>query len=246
MTNHHCVVECVAQLSTKERNFQEEGFSAKKFAGGAQSADFELDQLVEIRDVTKDVSDAVAGKTGEDANKALNAKRAELQQSCGSDKSVRCDLVSLYHGGIYDLYRYKRYNDVRLVFAPEFSVAQFGAAPTISIFPASISISAWFAPTKMANQRPRPIICAGAPMAPKMAILFSLPATPVAPAAASPFHNWRLSVTRFSPPERRTSRSAAVCWKSSHERSGQAEGKRRFVHPRKRFQSLHRPSAGAD
>ena len=65
----------------------------------------------------------------------MNAKRAELQQSCGSDKSVRCDVVSLYHGGIYDLYRYKRYNDVRLVFAPEFSVAQFGGDPDNFNFP---------------------------------------------------------------------------------------------------------------
>ncbi len=135
MTNHHCVVECVAQLLTKERNFQEEGFSAKTSAEERKCPDFELDQLVEIRDVTKDVSDAVAGKTGDDANKAMNAKRAELQQSCGSDKSVRCDLVSLYHGGIYDLYRYKRYNDVRLVFAPEFSVAQFGGDPDNFNFP---------------------------------------------------------------------------------------------------------------
>ncbi|MGA9527037.1 MAG: S46 family peptidase [Terriglobales bacterium] len=135
MTNHHCVVECVAQLSTKDRNFQEEGFSAKTPAEERKCPDFELDQLVEIRDVTKDVQGAVAGKTGDEANKALYAKRAELQQSCGSDKSVRCDLVSLYHGGIYDLYRYKRYNDVRLVFAPEFSVAQFGGDPDNFNFP---------------------------------------------------------------------------------------------------------------
>ena len=60
MTNHHCVVECVAQLSTKEKNFQEEGFSAKTPAEERKCPDFELDQLVEIRDVTKDVSDAVA------------------------------------------------------------------------------------------------------------------------------------------------------------------------------------------
>jgi hypothetical protein len=94
-----------------------------------------LDQLVEIRDVSKDVQGAMAGKTGDEANKALHAKEAELQQSCGSDRSVRCDVVSLYHGGVYDLYRYKRYNDVRLVFAPEFSVAQFGGDPDNFNFP---------------------------------------------------------------------------------------------------------------
>jgi len=135
MTNHHCVVECVEQLSTAQQNLEENGFSAKTPAEEKKCPDFELDQLVEIRDVTKDVLEALTGKTGDAANKALNAKRAELEQSCGSDASVRCDLVSLYHGGIYDLYRYKRYNDVRLVFAPEFSVAQFGGDPDNFNFP---------------------------------------------------------------------------------------------------------------
>jgi len=135
MTNHHCVVECVEQLSTAQRNLEENGFSAKTPAEEKKCPDFELDQLVEIRDVTKDVLEVLTSKTGDAANKALNAKRAELEQSCGSDASVRCDLVSLYHGGIYDLYRYKRYNDVRLVFAPEFSVAQFGGDPDNFNFP---------------------------------------------------------------------------------------------------------------
>jgi hypothetical protein len=135
MTNHHCVVECVEQLSTAQQNLEENGFSAKTPAEEKKCPDFELDQLLEIRDVTKDVLEALTSKTGDAANKALNAKRAELEQSCGSDASVRCDLVSLYHGGIYDLYRYKRYNDVRLVFAPEFSVAQFGGDPDNFNFP---------------------------------------------------------------------------------------------------------------
>lgn len=135
MTNHHCVVECVEQLSTAQQNLEENGFSAKTPAEEKKCPDFELDQLVEIRDVTKDVLEVLTSKTGDAANKALNAKRAELEQSCGSDASVRCDLVSLYHGGIYDLYRYKRYNDVRLVFAPEFSVAQFGGDPDNFNFP---------------------------------------------------------------------------------------------------------------
>ncbi|MGA7048806.1 MAG: S46 family peptidase, partial [Candidatus Sulfotelmatobacter sp.] len=135
MTNHHCVVECVEQLSTAQQNLEEKGFPATTPAEEKKCPDFELDQLVEIRDVTKDVLEALTGKTGDAANKALNAKRAELEQSCGSDPRVRCDVVSLYHGGVYDLYRYKRYNDVRLVFAPEFSVAQFGGDPDNFNFP---------------------------------------------------------------------------------------------------------------
>jgi Peptidase S46 len=135
MTNHHCVVECLDDLSTASEHFEETGFSAKTPAEEKKCPNFELDQLVEIRDVTKDVLGALNGKAGDAANKALNAKRAELEQSCGSDTSVRCDVVSLYHGGIYDLYRYKRYSDVRLVFAPEFSVAQFGGDPDNFNFP---------------------------------------------------------------------------------------------------------------
>jgi hypothetical protein len=135
MTNHHCAVECLDDLSTPQEHLEETGFSAKTPAEEKKCPNFELDQLVEIRDVTKDVLGVLSGKTGDAANKALNAKRAELEQSCGSDTGVRCDVVSLYHGGIYDLYRYKRYNDVRLVFAPEFSVAQFGGDPDNFNFP---------------------------------------------------------------------------------------------------------------
>jgi hypothetical protein len=135
MTNHHCVVECVEELSTPQQNLVKTGFAAKAIAEERKCPAFELDQLVEIRDVTGAVQGATAGKTGDDANKAMHAKQAELQQSCGSDSSIRCDVVSLYHGGIYDLYRYKRYTDVRLVFAPEFEVAQFGGDPDNFNFP---------------------------------------------------------------------------------------------------------------
>jgi hypothetical protein len=125
----------VEQLSTPQQNYVEMGYAAKAPAEERKCPDFELDQLVEIRDVTTEVQGATAGKSGDDANKALNAKRADLQKRCGSDPSVRCDLVSLYHGGVYDLYRYKRYNDVRLVFAPEFGAAQFGGDPDNFNFP---------------------------------------------------------------------------------------------------------------
>jgi len=65
----------------------------------------------------------------------LHAAEATAQQSCGKDPAVRCDVVSLYHGGVYDLYHYKKYTDVRLVFAPEYAVAQFGGDPDNFNFP---------------------------------------------------------------------------------------------------------------
>ena len=135
MTNHHCVVACVQALSTPQQNFIETGFIAQTAAEARKCDAFELDQLTQIRDVTAEVQQALADKSGDAANAALHAKEAELQQSCGTDPSIRCDVVSLYHGGVYDLYRYKRYNDVRLVFAPEFQVAQFGGDPDNFNFP---------------------------------------------------------------------------------------------------------------
>ena len=135
MTNHHCVLECVQQLSTAKDNFVQTGFSAQTAAEERKCPDMELDQLVEIRDVTSEIQPALAGKIGDEANKALHAKEAQIQQSCGSDAGTRCDVVSLYEGGLYDLYRYKRYTDVRLVFAPEMSAAQFGGDPDNFNFP---------------------------------------------------------------------------------------------------------------
>jgi hypothetical protein len=135
MTNHHCVVDCVQALSTPKQNLVETGFAAQTAAEERKCDTFELDQLTQIRDVTAEVLQALARKTGDAANAALHAKEAELQQSCGTDPSIRCDVVSLYHGGVYDLYRYKRYDDVRLVFAPEIAIAQFGGDPDNFNFP---------------------------------------------------------------------------------------------------------------
>jgi hypothetical protein len=135
MTNHHCVVDCVQALSTPQQNLVETGVAAQTATEERQCHTLELDQLIQIRDVTAEVQQALAGKSGDAANAALHAKEAALQQSCGSDPSVRCDVVSLYHGGVYDLYRYKRYSDVRLLFAPEMAVAQFGGDPDNFNFP---------------------------------------------------------------------------------------------------------------
>jgi hypothetical protein len=135
MTNHHCVLDCVQQLSTAEHDFVQNGFSAQTAAEERKCPQFELDQLMRISDVTSEVQNAIAGKTGSAANAALHAKEAELQQSCGSDPSTLCEVVSLYEGGVYNLYHYKKYTDVRLVFAPEMSVAQFGGDPDNFNFP---------------------------------------------------------------------------------------------------------------
>lgn len=135
MTNYHCVLDCVKAFSTARQNFVDSGFVAGSPAEERKCPAFELDQLTAIRDVTSEVQSALAGKTGDAANAALHAETAKLEQSCGSDPKIRCDLVSLYYGGVYDLYRYRRYNDVRLVFAPEFAVGFFGGDPDNFNFP---------------------------------------------------------------------------------------------------------------
>lgn len=135
LTNHHCVVECAQQLSTPQENLVDNGFLAKRAEDERTCPAFELEQLVRIDDITRTIRAATAGKTGAAANAALHAAEARAQQSCGDGRAVRCDVVSLYHGGVYDLYRYKRYTDVRLAFVPEFSVAQFGGDPDNFNFP---------------------------------------------------------------------------------------------------------------
>ena len=135
MTNHHCVANCVAQISTTQKNYSENGFYAQRPEDEVRCPNFEVNQLIGITDVTKTIETALAGKTGAAANAALREVSLREQQSCGNDPTIRCDVVGLYHGGVYDLYRYKHYDDVRLVFAPEFSVAQFGGDPDNFNFP---------------------------------------------------------------------------------------------------------------
>src|SRR5262249_833606 len=79
----------------------------------------------------------IAGKDGAAFAKALNAEKAAIEDECvGKDAdAVRCDVVTLYNGGVYDLYKYRRYQDVRLVFAPEQSIAFFGGDPDNFEFP---------------------------------------------------------------------------------------------------------------
>ncbi len=126
MTNHHCVVGCVGQLSTPQQNFVTTGFLARTLAEERTCPDFELDRLDRIEDVTPTVRAAIGSKTGDAANAALRAADAQLEKSCDTDDTTLCQVVSLYHGGVYDLYHYKKFTDVRLVFAPEYAVAQFG------------------------------------------------------------------------------------------------------------------------
>jgi len=136
MTNHHCAHSCIEQLSTKDKDFVKEGFYAKAQSEEVKCPEIELNQLVQISDVTSRVSSATEGLSGEKFARAQKGALAKIEKECaGGDAKVRCDVVTLYHGGRYDLYKYRRFQDVRLAFAPEFAIAFFGGDPDNFNFP---------------------------------------------------------------------------------------------------------------
>jgi hypothetical protein len=137
LTNHHCVARCVEELGDAGHDMLKAGFVARSRGEEHQCPAMEVNRLEQITDVTKEVTDATAGLDGAAYKAASTAVRARLTTACvGADgNKVRCDVVDLYHGGQYKLYRYHRFQDVRLVFAPEQSVAFFGGDPDNFNFP---------------------------------------------------------------------------------------------------------------
>ncbi len=135
MTNHHCALPCIEHLSTPQKDLVESGFYARTLKDETPCPDFDLDQLTQIDDITATIASATSGKSGDLAQRALDRAEAAAQQSCGQNPAVHCEVVSLYHGGVYDLYHYKRYTDVRLAFAPEYGIGQFGGDPDNFSFP---------------------------------------------------------------------------------------------------------------
>lgn len=136
LTNHHCVMGCVEQLSSSKKDYIKNGFMASEIKDEKTCPALEVNRLLEIKDVTKNVLQATKNLNGEALNKARKTVFAELEKSCAEGKdSQRCDVVTLYNGGQYHLYKYQRYQDVRLVFAPESSAAAFGGDPDNFNFP---------------------------------------------------------------------------------------------------------------
>ena len=142
MTNHHCASSCIEQLSNAKKDFIAAGFYAQKAEEEVKCPEIEVNKLVNISDVTKQIQTATQNLAGKEYNDKLKAETAKLEKDCsaGSEK-VRCDVVSLYHGGVYNLYQYERYQDVRLVFAPEFAAAFSVAILIILCFRDMISMS---------------------------------------------------------------------------------------------------------
>jgi Peptidase S46 len=135
MTNHHCVRECLSELADAAHDYVANGFYAAGAADEKRCPDLEANQLVAITDVTRQMQAATAGRSGRAFHEAERAEKAKIESACGTGADVRCQVVTLYHGGVYDLYRYRRYQDIRVVFAPEESAAFFGGDPDNFTFP---------------------------------------------------------------------------------------------------------------
>ena len=127
LTNHHVGAGCIQSLSTAERNLMRDGFVAATAADELPCPALELNLLERIERVTRRVKAADnAGSPPAGAADARTAAMAGLESECSRGSDRRCDVVTLYSGGEYDLYEYRRLTDVRLVFAPEAQLAQFG------------------------------------------------------------------------------------------------------------------------
>ena len=130
VTNHHVASDALYKLSTKEKNYLEDGFHAKTRAEELKCVDLELNVLMEIEDVTARINAAVTpGMAPADAQVARQGAMAAVEKESLERTGMRSDVVTLYQGGQYHLYRYKRYTDVRLVWAPEQQAAFFGGDP---------------------------------------------------------------------------------------------------------------------
>ena len=130
LSNHHVGADALQKLSSEKKNYLRDGFQARTPAEEVRCVDLELNVLQSIEDVTARVNAAVpAGASAEEAFKARRRVMAELEKASLEKTGLRSDVVTLYQGGVYHLYRFKKYTDVRLVFAPEQQVAFFGGDP---------------------------------------------------------------------------------------------------------------------
>jgi Peptidase S46 len=130
ITNHHVGADALQKASSEQNNYLKNGFYAKTQAEEIKCSDLELNMLVSIEDVTARVNGAVkTGMSPDAAGKARGSAIATIEKESKEKTGLRSDVVTLYQGGAYHLYRYQRYDDVRIVFAPEQQMAFYGGDP---------------------------------------------------------------------------------------------------------------------
>jgi hypothetical protein len=130
MTNHHVASDALQKMGTKDKNYYRDGFYAKSFGDEVKCEATELNVLMSIEDVTAQVNGAV--KDGMAPAAAAGARRAvinKIEDESFKKTGLRSNVITLYQGSVYHLYRFKKYTDVRLVFAPEQQIAFYGGDP---------------------------------------------------------------------------------------------------------------------
>src|SRR5690606_37850163 len=134
LTNHHCVTGCLRNLSSGERDYLADGFIARTREEEVQCPNYSISILTDIDDVTSRIDAATVNVSTADFAQARDAEIARIEAEC-TQGNMRCEVTTLYRGGRYALHHYRRYEDVRMVFAPEASVAAFGGDPDNYNFP---------------------------------------------------------------------------------------------------------------
>lgn len=130
MSNHHVGADAIQKLSTQEKNYLHDGFLARTREEELRCLDLELNVLTSIEDVTDRVKSSVTDEMNADeAFAARRAVMAEIEKESLDKTGLRSDVITLFQGGKYHLYRFKKYTDVRLVWAPEQQIAFFGGDP---------------------------------------------------------------------------------------------------------------------
>ena len=136
LTNWHCVVGCAQELSSPEQDYVKNGFLTANREEEKRCPGQTAEVLVDIVDVTDRVLAAGAGLEGAAFNAARTAETNAIQtEACAGDPKFNCQVISFYRGGRYAMYKFRRYDDVRLVFAPENQAAFFGGDPDNFNFP---------------------------------------------------------------------------------------------------------------
>jgi hypothetical protein len=135
-TNHHVGADCIEKLGTSGADYMKTSFYARTQADEAKCPDLELNVLVGIEDVTAKMKAAApATVLAAAAGHAQRSEMSAIEKDCATSTGLRCDVVMLYSGEVYNLYKYKKYTDVRLVFAPEYDAAFFGGDPDNFTYP---------------------------------------------------------------------------------------------------------------
>jgi hypothetical protein len=137
LTNQHCILDCAQSLSTPQQDYIKSGFIAVNRREERLCPGVQAEILTSISDVTDRIGGAVAGKTGPEFVRSRDAAITAIEQEgcAGKTATLRCQVVTLYQGGQYKLYTYRKYSDVRLVFAPELATTFFGGDPDNFNFP---------------------------------------------------------------------------------------------------------------